>query len=83
MGNVSCNRALKVCSLNVYVNVVPSHIVILETLQVIVLGTPAEEGGCGKALLIKGTALEGIDVAMMVHPYKASIAKPNKLTSIQ
>ncbi|PIK40145.1 hypothetical protein BSL78_23020 [Apostichopus japonicus] len=50
--------------------------------RVIVLGTPAEEGGCGKALLIKGRALEGIDVAMMVHPYKASIAKPNKLTSI-
>ena len=34
----------------------------------VVLGTPAEEGGGGKIMLIKAGAFEDIDVAMMVHP---------------
>ena len=33
-----------------------------------VLGTPAEEGGGGKILLIEKGGFEGVDVAMMVHP---------------
>lgn len=36
-----------------------------------VLGTPAEEGGGGKALMIDRGAFEGIDVALMVHPADA------------
>lgn len=36
--------------------------------SVVVLGTPAEEQGGGKVILARGGALEGIDVAMMVHP---------------
>ncbi len=36
--------------------------------RVTVLGTPAEEGGAGKVLLIENGAFEDIDVAMMVHP---------------
>jgi amidohydrolase len=35
---------------------------------VVVLGTPAEEGGGGKALLLERGAFEGVDAAMMVHP---------------
>ena len=35
---------------------------------VTVLGTPAEEGGGGKILLIENGAFEDVDVAMMVHP---------------
>ncbi len=35
---------------------------------VVVLGTPAEEGGGGKVRMIDAGALDGVDVAMMVHP---------------
>lgn len=45
---------------------------------IVVLGTPAEEGGMskhyhslggGKIELIKKGAMQGIDIAMMTHPY--------------
>jgi amidohydrolase len=36
--------------------------------RVVVLGTPAEEGGGGKILLARAGAFDGIDAAMMVHP---------------
>jgi amidohydrolase len=37
-------------------------------LEVTVLGTPAEEGGGGKILLLERGAFEGVHAAMMVHP---------------
>ncbi|XP_042148894.1 peptidase M20 domain-containing protein 2-like [Ixodes scapularis] len=42
--------------------------------KVVVLGTPAEEAGHGKAYLIDGGAFEGADVAMMIHPAPVNIA---------
>ena len=36
--------------------------------RVVVLGTPAEEGGGGKILLAQRGAFAGIDAAMMLHP---------------
>jgi amidohydrolase len=36
--------------------------------SVLILGTPAEEGGGGKVRLADAGALEGVDAAMMVHP---------------
>jgi amidohydrolase len=36
--------------------------------RVLVIGTPAEEGGGGKVILLKNGAFEGVDAAMMVHP---------------
>jgi amidohydrolase len=36
---------------------------------VVVLGTPAEEGGAGKVLMLDGGAFDGLDAAMMVHPW--------------
>ncbi len=39
--------------------------------RVVVLGTPAEEGGGGKVLMIDAGALDGVDAAMMVHPADA------------
>ena len=36
--------------------------------RVVVMGTPAEEGGGGKVKLIDGGAFEGVDAALMVHP---------------
>ena len=38
-----------------------------------VLGTPAEESGGGKILLIKNGAFDDVDVAMMVHPTPLNI----------
>ncbi|WP_147915351.1 amidohydrolase [Ruania zhangjianzhongii] len=41
---------------------------------VTLVGTPAEEGGGGKELLIQAGALAGYDAAVMVHPGAADIA---------
>ena len=38
-------------------------------LQVRVLGTPAEEGGGGKVLMLERGAFAGVHAAMMVHPW--------------
>jgi amidohydrolase len=38
-------------------------------LSVRVLGTPAEEGGGGKILMLERGAFRGVDAAMMVHPW--------------
>jgi amidohydrolase len=35
--------------------------------RILVIGTPAEEGGGGKMKLIRGGAFEGVDAAMMIH----------------
>ncbi len=37
-------------------------------LTLSVLGTPAEEGGGGKILMLEGGAFDGVNAAMMVHP---------------
>jgi amidohydrolase len=36
--------------------------------RVLILGTPAEEGGGGKVRLIDAGAFDGVDAALMVHP---------------
>jgi amidohydrolase len=36
--------------------------------RVVVLGTPAEEGGGGKILMAREGAFDGLDAALMVHP---------------
>jgi amidohydrolase len=36
--------------------------------RIVILGTPAEEGGGGKELLAQRGAFDGVDAAMMVHP---------------
>lgn len=41
--------------------------------RVVVLGTPAEEGGGGKIRMIDRGALRGVDAAMMVHPADADL----------
>ncbi|OQV21666.1 Peptidase M20 domain-containing protein 2 [Hypsibius exemplaris] len=44
--------------------------------RVIVLGTPAEEDGGGKVLLIREGAFTDIDFAMMVHPWGLNDLEP-------
>ena len=43
--------------------------------RVVIIGTPAEEGGGGKELLVQRGAFEGVDAAMMVHPAGADLAR--------
>lgn len=49
---------------------------------VTVMGTPAEEGGGGKALMIKNDCFRDVDVAMMVHPSPYSDAFPDQYLAI-
>src|SRR3546814_6652219 len=43
--------------------------------RVVVLGTPAEEGGGGKIRLARSGAFEGIDAALMVNPAGHDLAR--------
>eukprot|EP00731_Ephydatia_muelleri_P028957 Em0020g601a len=51
--------------------------------RVTVLGTPAEEGGGGKVLLIENGAFDDVDVAMMVHPYPQNVMVPEYLATLR
>ncbi|MEZ5178932.1 MAG: amidohydrolase [Acidimicrobiales bacterium] len=42
---------------------------------VLVLGTPAEEGGGGKIVMAERGAFEGVDAALMVHPAGVDLAR--------
>jgi amidohydrolase len=50
--------------------------------SVVVIGTPAEEGGVGKALLIKNGVFDNVDVAMLVHPGRRNSATIDALACI-
>lgn len=41
--------------------------------RLVFLGTPAEEGHSGKEYLIRGGAFEGVDAAIMIHPFSYDI----------
>lgn len=45
--------------------------------RVVILGTPAEEGGGGKVRMIDAGAFEGVDAAMMVHPAGGDLTMMN------
>lgn len=45
-------------------------------LEVVVLGTPAEEAGGGKVLLLEAGAFDSAHLAMMVHPAPFDVAAP-------
>lgn len=45
-------------------------------VTVSVLGTPAEEGGGGKILMLERGAFDGVHAAMMVHPAPIDVAEP-------
>ena len=49
--------------------------------EVVLLGTPAEEGGGGKIRLIEAGAFDGIDAAMMFHPFDRDILAHPALAS--
>ncbi|XP_077514296.1 peptidase M20 domain-containing protein 2-like [Amblyomma americanum] len=43
--------------------------------KIVVLGTPAEEGGMGKDLLLRAGALDDVDAALMAHPENRSVLR--------
>ncbi|MET0737571.1 MAG: amidohydrolase, partial [Acidimicrobiales bacterium] len=45
--------------------------------RVVVLGSPAEEGGGGKVFLEERGALDGLDAAMMIHPADGDLQAMN------
>ena len=47
-----------------------------DKVTLLVLGTPAEEDQCGKAIMLERGAFEGVDVALMAHPLAVDIAAP-------
>ena len=50
-------------------------------LRVTAIGSPAEEGGGGKAELIDVGAFEGVHAALMVHPGPSDVAAPEVLAA--
>jgi len=46
-----------------------AHVADQVGVEVRVLGTPAEEGGGGKVLMLERGAFKGVHAAMMVHPW--------------
>lgn len=47
-----------------------------------IIGTPGEEGGAGKVLLLKAGVFEGVDAAMMLHPFDRDILAHGALASL-
>lgn len=50
-------------------------------LRVSVIGTPAEEGGAGKQLLLDAGVFEGVHLALMVHPGPSDLLEPEVLAA--
>jgi amidohydrolase len=50
--------------------------------EVILLGTPAEEGGGGKIAMLEAGTFEGIDAAMMFHPFDRDLLAHTTLASV-
>ncbi|MEO8900239.1 MAG: amidohydrolase [Polyangiaceae bacterium] len=48
-----------------------------------IIGTPAEEGGGGKVKLLEAGAFEGVDAAMMFHPFDRDILAHPALCSMR
>lgn len=50
-------------------------------LRVTVIGTPAEEGGAGKQLLLDAGAFDGVHAALMIHPGPSDQLLPEVLAA--
>ena len=50
-------------------------------VTILIIGTPAEEGGGGKAYLVDAGIFDVVDAAMMVHPSNRNMTRRHSLTS--
>jgi amidohydrolase len=51
--------------------------------RVLVIGTPAEEGGSGKIHLLKHGAFDGVDATMLVHPSARTMVTRGSLATVR
>ncbi|MEW5720190.1 MAG: M20 family metallopeptidase [Chloroflexota bacterium] len=51
--------------------------------RVLVIGTPAEEGGSGKVIMLKNGAFNGIDATMLVHPATRTMVTRGSLATVR
>lgn len=51
--------------------------------KIAVIGTPGEEGGGGKIILLENGAFAGVDAAMMVHPAGRTLVDRGSLASVR
>lgn len=51
--------------------------------RVSIIGTPAEEGGGGKLVLLEHGVFKGVDAAMMVHPASRTMVDRGSLASVR
>jgi amidohydrolase len=49
--------------------------------RIVIMGTPAEEGGGGKVLMAERGAFDDVDAAMMVHPAQADLVAMNVIAN--
>lgn len=47
-----------------------------------IIGTPGEEGGAGKVMLLEAGAFDGVDAAMMFHPFDRDMLAHPALASV-
>ncbi len=51
--------------------------------KVLIIGTPAEEGGSGKIHLLKQGAFDGLDATMLVHPSSRTMVTRGSLATVR
>jgi amidohydrolase len=51
--------------------------------RVLVIGTPAEEGGSGKVIMLKHGAFDGVDATMLVHPGARTMVTRGSLATVR
>jgi amidohydrolase len=74
----ACGHNL-IAALSVGAGIALAHVADDVGLTVSIVGTPAEEAGGGKILLLERGAFAGVHAAMMVHPAPFDIAEPPTL----
>ena len=52
------------------------YLILFFCFKLLIIGTPAEEGGGGKILLLERGAFADVDVVLMAHPNTRNIVRP-------
>ncbi len=67
IGHACGHNLIATGALGAFLSLAAQHADLAGTVDII--GTPAEEGGGGKIKLLEAGVFEGVDVAMMFHPF--------------
>ena len=80
IGHACGHNLIAAGALGAFLTLAAQRTAIEGTLDLI--GTPAEEGGGGKIRLIEAGAFEGVDAAMMFHPFDRDLLMHPTLASV-